>query len=259
MSNWISFRTLVTLSLGCVLALAAVWPASALQDQSGRSDSSEVSQRPSRSLNARVHLQPYAPVLVKIDSVEAPDPGAPVVAYTMQNLSDKDIRAFAIRYEWRSRSTRGAGTILTHKPMTESRISPGATLSDTIQGFSVEEPIELIELFVDYVDFSDGTGWGDDLSSASITLAGERAGMREVIKYLRGVLAKTNIANLNTVLDSNLDEVRAPDAMPEKWRTGFQTGKLGMRSHLQSRNSLRSTDSDAGIELNDDTLWSIWR
>ncbi len=46
----------------------------------------------------RVHPQPHVPLAISVDTVNAEDPRAPAIEVSLENLTSRTVRAFAIRY-----------------------------------------------------------------------------------------------------------------------------------------------------------------
>jgi hypothetical protein len=257
-SKKLSSVTLVC-CLVCVGIAARAWAAMSTTLQASVPEERVVAQVPAVT-KVRVHPQPHVPLTMTVDNVSADDPRAPGITLSLENRSDRTVRAFAIRYEWHAGAAKGSGTKVSHRPMTRSGIAPGQTCTDSIGGFSVEIPIERVELFVDYVDFTDGNSWGDDLGGSAVVLAGERAGMRAVVEYARTALNKGGPESVREMLDSDLTELPSPVDKPERWLSGYRSGKQVMQSYLRrSEKVLRGGPEEVRRELDDKSAWSIWR
>jgi hypothetical protein len=121
-----------------------------------------------------VRPQPGAPL--RISSVEdnSDDPEAPVVGFVVENAGGKPIQAYWISYETVAHGadvTLGVGT---NAGTSEQVLPPGRRR----EGGVLNRAKEKIVLSVDFVEFADGTTWGEDTARYSEGLAGERAGAR---------------------------------------------------------------------------------
>jgi hypothetical protein len=66
-----------------------------------------------------------------------------------------------------------------------------------------QAPVEIV-LAVDFVEFADGTRWGDDIGKSGERLDGQRAGGNAAITKYREVLLKEGINGLESAFAESL-------------------------------------------------------
>lgn len=182
-----------------------------------------------------VTQQPGSPLRVLSTYVDATDPLRPRYGYSVTNISDKPIRAYAIQ---ESVSTGPGpsviGTTMTHSSAVKLFLKPYETsheeggLGSVYQG-----PPVGIELAVDLVEFADGTRWGEDKGRTAERIDGMRAGGKAAIKKFRELLANEGVDGFEQALENpNLIE---PEKQPKPgyWADGFKTGVNIVKSRLR--------------------------
>ena len=89
-----------------------------------------------------------------------------------------------------------------------------------------------MELAVDFVEFADGTRWGDDISKTGEMLDGYRAGGKAATKRYREILASGGADALEQALASQ-DSVQPDDKTKSSvWMDGFSSGVSRVKSRL---------------------------
>ena len=141
------------------------------------------------------------------------------VNYTIQNIANKPVRGYVI---WAK--GKNTGKITTNFFPTKS-FQPGTVYTEEL---SVEregiKPDESLSLSIDYIEFEDGSSWGEDIQGQSEHLIGARAGVEVAVKELRSLINNRETAALTALLEKNLVDVDVSlpkTAQSEKWRTGF--------------------------------------
>ena len=187
-------------------------------------------------LRVVVAQQPDSPILVIATYVDSSDPLRPSYGYTVTNTSDKPIRAFTIR-ETDGRSGGGSvvSTSLTHFPGVRLFLKPHESRQEEGGvGRVYESPPDKIELAVDFVEFADGTRWGDDKSKSREMLDGYRAGGKAAVKRYREILASGGGDALEQALASQ-DSVQPDDKTRSSvWMDGFSSGVSRVKSRLST-------------------------
>jgi hypothetical protein len=171
--------------------------------------------------------QTNSPLLLLSTGVESTNPLEPHYWYSVTNTSEKPVSAYAIT----QRVSLGPGTPITSTSFTylpsanlilrphESRQENGGV------GKSYPKaPIE-ITLNVDFVEFVDGTRWGEDLGKSGDRLDGLRSGGQEAIKRYRDVLNLKGVAGLEAAMsDSSFLKPSSEAGRSTDWQDGFRTG-----------------------------------
>jgi hypothetical protein len=160
---------------------------------------------PRSSFQVSVQPQPDSPLLVLLSKTQnSPEPE---VNLSLQNKGDKVILAYAIAHEAASSHSKAEGVNLRNLRSAENLFLPDQSVAESIEGFTQpnSEPIEKITVYVDFVEFDDGTVWGQDKFQSAELLAGQRAGARAVLDYLQenqkagGLNALVKIGKLTTL------------------------------------------------------------
>jgi hypothetical protein len=183
-----------------------------------------------------ISVVPQTDVPLRISSVrfEEPSQGAPEIFFSITNLSDKAISAYAIRQDVRAGAKSMSSTFLIDLDVKDSSLQPG----QTAERFDTVEPLSggahNLSLSVDYVEFADGTKWGSDSFKFAEQLAGQRAGAREAINQFVEIL---NASGPDAVLKTiDLDTVKPtpPAGHSAKWVEGFNLGVEAISIRLKN-------------------------
>lgn len=143
------------------------------------------------------------------------------VEFTCQNVSDKSIRAYTIRQFYGEFNNNNGITSFSY-PATSTLFKPyQINLEDIGEGGFQKIP-DNIKIAVDFVEFADGSTWGQDVSKSAERLAGLRAGAEASLEYLN------NINRLNGIeaVIKTLDEIKVapPETQSSIWQNGFTHG-----------------------------------
>ncbi|HKC62927.1 MAG TPA: hypothetical protein VKB86_04785 [Pyrinomonadaceae bacterium] len=192
----------------------------------------------SQSIPLRVVVaqQPDSPILVFSTYVDQSDPLRPRYGYTVTNASDKPIRAYTIQ---ESVSRGGGGPIvgisLTNLPAVKLFLKPNETKQEEGGvGRVYQSPPDKVELAVDFVEFADGTRWGNDTSKSGERLDGFRAGGKAAIKKYREILVTDGAKGLEQALeDTNLIQPEG-QSKSSVWADGFNSGVSIVKSRLSA-------------------------
>jgi hypothetical protein len=187
-------------------------------------------------LRVVVARQPDSPLRVLSTYVDTTDPLRPRYGYSVTNISDKPIRAYAIQ---ESVSLGPGPSVIT----TSSSYFPAVKLylksyetnqvEGGLGGIYQTPPVE-VELTVDFVEFSDGTRWGDDQGKSGERLDGTRAGGKAAIKKFYEILDREGVDGLAQAIENpNLIEPEN-HPRPDDWALGFQTGVNMVKNRLRA-------------------------
>jgi hypothetical protein len=185
-------------------------------------------------LRVVVLQQPDSPILILSTYVDSSDPLRPRYGYSITNTDDKPIRAFAIR---ESVSTRGGAPIistsLTHSPAVKLFLKPHESRqAEGGLGSIYQVPPDKVEIALDFVEFADGTRWGDDTGKSGEMLDGFRAGGKAAIKRYREILASEGAIALERVLEGQNSIQPESQSKSVKWIDGFNSGVSTVKSRL---------------------------
>ena len=181
-----------------------------------------------------VAKQPDSPLLILSTYVDSSNSLSPHYGYSVTNISDKPIRAYAIQ----ERVSIDAGapiisTTWTNSPAVKLFLKPHESRQeDGGQGRTYNSPPVKVELTVDFVEFADGTRWGDDAGKYGEMLDGERAGGKAAMKKYREILATKGIGELEQELaNSTLIQPETPKSVD--WNNGFSVGVNRVKRRLK--------------------------
>jgi hypothetical protein len=99
-----------------------------------------------------------------------------------------------------------------------------------------------VELAVDFVEFADGTRWGDDTGKSGEMLDGLRAGGKAAIKRYREVLANEGADGVERALE--VLNLTPPESQNKsvKWVDGFNSGISTVKSRLTAARAKAGKD-----------------
>ena len=173
-----------------------------------------------------VAKQPDCPLLILSTGIDSSEPQEPRYWYSITNTTEKQISAYAVQES----VSLGPGppivsTTFVHFPAEtllfgshQSRQEDGG-----IGKAYKTTPVKLV-LTVDFVEFADGTRWGDDVGKSGERLDGKREGGKAAIKKYREILNNEGVAALEKALAKTT--FIQPESSNESadWRDGFKTG-----------------------------------
>ena len=176
-------------------------------------------------LRVVVAQQPDSPLLILSTYVDSSDPLRPRYGYSVTNITDKSIRAFTVQ---ESISTGGGApvvsTSLTHAPAVKLFLKPHESRQlEGGQGSIYQAPPDKVELVVDFVEFADGTRWGEDIGKSGEMLGGRQAGGKAAIKRYREILANNGMSGLEQALE-NQNLIEPENSKSVEWDRGFDAG-----------------------------------
>ncbi|OLE52277.1 MAG: hypothetical protein AUG51_18755 [Acidobacteria bacterium 13_1_20CM_3_53_8] len=85
----------------------------------------------------------------------------------------------------------------------------------------------------DYVEFSDGTNWGDDSARYAETSAGLRTAAHMLSKKLLNILNAGGPSAVMNALEAGGANIELPAGHSEQWRTGFRSGRIIVAERLK--------------------------
>jgi hypothetical protein len=183
-----------------------------------------------------VEQQPDSPLLISSIYMTSPDPFKPQYGYTIANIKDKPIRAYAIKEDIRfgERQAGTSGVDLSHLPSLKLLLQPNQSRSISADNSSkYTQPVNEIILSVDFVEFSDGSTWGNDSFNSAQRLAGQRAGGKAALKRFRESLKTGEPDSLTDAIIQD-DVIQSDNQVSSQdWHEGFQTGVGIVRNRLK--------------------------
>ncbi|MDQ3800668.1 MAG: hypothetical protein M3384_14570 [Acidobacteriota bacterium] len=186
-------------------------------------------------LKVSVENQPDSPLIITVISVNDSISSRPIVGYAVQNVSEKAISAFTIVEKERTTTQETiTGTTISYSTLL---LQPKDYNRDSFNARQFYQVIEELTLFVDYVEFGDGTSWGNDTQKGSETIAGRRAGRIKAIEEINNLIRNQNINSVISLINQEITQIIVPAAdskQTEKWRNGFQLGYKSVVAQAKS-------------------------
>ncbi len=166
-----------------------------------------------------------------------------VVEFSSQNVSDKSIRAYTIR-QFNGEFSNNNGMTSFSYPATATFFKPYQIRSEDIGESGLQKIPENIKIAVDFVEFADGSTWGQDISKSAQRLEGLRAGAEASLEYLKN----TNKQNGIEAVIKSLDEIKvAPtETQNDIWKSGFKTGINIIKIRIKR---VYETHGNNGVEI----------
>jgi hypothetical protein len=188
------------------------------------------SQTPSVS----VETQQGTPLSISSPRVLSVDSQYVEFAFDLTNVSSRSIRAYTIRQDVEVAKTRTNRFSFTNLYFTEKPLLDVGFLSTSFETSDVVAGKEQhIVLSVDYVEFSDGTKWGADLSYSSETSAGHRAAVTVVSTLLNKILSTGDGRTVMKAIDAGKANLTPPATKSEQWKQGFRFGVTSLTQRLK--------------------------
>jgi hypothetical protein len=170
-----------------------------------------------------VESQPDAPLHITAANVEWTQRQMLRLTVSLQNVSLVPVRVYAVRYEPISTGTGvGGGCARANTGTPGTAIPHGESINVEFGNFGYGGPVTEIRVAVDFVESSDGSVWGPDRFESAQQLAGERAGGRRTLTYLRAVLDEQGASALPNALKAARSNLTAPEQNTAAWRQGYE-------------------------------------
>ncbi len=162
-----------------------------------------------------------------------------IVNFTLQNVSDKTIRAYTLREFSREFDTDLGGVMSAYKlsgagifkPNQFSNEQIGESSSTLVVPGSTQVQ-ENFKLAVDFIEFTDGSTWGKDFSNSAQQLAGVKTGIKMILESLKEANQQGGIEAVIKTLNE-MKELSPPDERSATWKRGFRVGANSIKSRIK--------------------------
>ena len=178
--------------------------------------------------------QPDSPLLIIVTRVDSSISPRPLVSYILQNKGDKAIRGYTIAE--REKTSQSENITATTIDYATKLLAPKGYNRDSFADRPYSQTLQELSLSVDYVEFEDGTSWGEDTYKGSETIAGRRAGQVRAVEEIKSLLGRQSPEAMS-FLSQEITDVISPAPDPKqsiKWQIGFQNGYKSVLALLQS-------------------------
>lgn len=193
-----------------------------------------------------IKKQDDSPLVISSAFVDSTDAFKPSYRYVITNISNKPIRAYAIRHDatFGKENAKSSGSTLSHLISIDLLLAPNMFRHEA-EGNSTRytSAVTEIELSIDFVEFADGSSWGDDYFKSAENLAGQRAGGKAAIKYFGEKIKLNGIDALNGEIEKENIILSNKLNTSKIWQHGFQTGVGIVRQRLKEANYKGSLDA----------------
>jgi hypothetical protein len=155
------------------------------------------------------------------------------VEFVSQNVSNKTIRAYTIR-QFEGEFNKGKGlTQFSYTTTPSGLLKPNQLCNEEIGEGGYRQIPQSIKLAVDFVEFTDGSTWGQDISESAQQLAGVRAGREAFLEHLKIINKQNGIEAVIKALDE-IKDVLPPNDKSEIWKRGFRSGTSTIKFLMKS-------------------------
>ncbi|HMS42941.1 MAG TPA: hypothetical protein PKE69_22110 [Pyrinomonadaceae bacterium] len=186
-------------------------------------------------ISVEISRQIESPLKITLINVDNSNLNYQAVNYSVQNTTNKAIRGFVILG-----SGKRIGRIITSFFPIKT-LQPGSILNEqyVIERENIESKEELT-LTVDFVDFVDGTFWGEDTQGQSEQILGQKVGAISATEQFINQIERNEFESLNDLMNKKLIdfEVSIPNIFnnkSENWRKGYISGYKSIISFLKSQ------------------------
>lgn len=181
--------------------------------------------------------QPDSPLTIMSVIIDNfPDPRMPTIDFNVKNNSGKRIMVWAVKHEAGGMS----GTMVFIKPDSKHALRPGRAPQVEISRIQYPVPPESFTLSVDFVEFVDGTRWGEDTFRTGDRVDGVRAGANAQREALMKILKSDGPEEVIRLLDSIEPIPDQSIARSKEWRDGFRGGVGWIRGRVRLKGPNRS-------------------
>ncbi len=195
-----------------------------------------------KKINLEIASQSDSPILISGTYIDQLGDLRQILRYSWQNNSTKSIRSATVALSDRSgghQSSTGFVVSVAPGKVAESGAYPEG--ADFSKGVKIK---------VDFVLFTDGTSWGEDINGESATNFGYETGLKDSVSIVREALRTGRTKDLATLLSKQLsdaDIVSLTGNEDSKWRTGYRFGfnltvsKLQIEEKQHGRTGMEKT------------------
>jgi len=194
-----------------------------------------------------IKSQPGLQLVLSVVGTDGLTAYTPEIKVLVTNIGLQAITAYALRFDALTKRWQKGGVDLADAASISAITQPGQSKYATLGiGVRFSEPIEAVEISIDFVEFANGTTWGSDSFKSGELLAGKRAGAQALVRYLKQLAVRTDMASLLLSLEDNSFELTPEANHSAKWLEGFRSGVASMRSRIrdeQNKGGVRGIES----------------
>lgn len=207
-----------------------------------------------------VKEQSNSPLRISMVELTSPDPYNPEVSFIVENVTSKPISAYAIRHDnWFGASTSPTpgGVTLSNIASQDALLHPGQSKQEFIDSNIHSEGVKRIMMIVDFVEFIDGSKWGEDRYKSAEELKGFRVGAKMATDHLVEVFANGGTsAVLDAIKNSDVDII-IQENHSSQWIRGFKSGRGFLYERLRHLPQGRLVEIESEIRRPIDAMSQI--
>ena len=202
-----------------------------------------------------VYLQPDSPLQIlnttkreRLSSnFQAQEITMITVEFNIQNISNKPIRAYTIREFSREFDSDVGAVVSSYRLRPDGFLKPNQFANEQIGEFDLKPTPQSYKLGVDFIEFTDGTTWGKDLSNSSQLFAGIKSGIKKILESIKKLKQQGGFESLIKKIDE-MKELTSPDGQSDSEKRGFRIGVNGIKSQIK-RTYEKGGEKGAEVEL----------
>jgi|GEM_PF-4277317 len=177
--------------------------------------------------------QPGSPLTIgQVIVDDSKDPNTPRITIKLANITNLPIRAFTVRCDTHFGESTLSAWSLNNIRSRENCFGPQETRTVIMDDSNYSQPPRSAVLSVDFVEFLDGSRWGEDTYKSGDRLDGWRAGAHlEAESILRKIRTNGLELALNDVRLKSSDVI-LPSNVSAEYADGFRLGLDAIRAHI---------------------------
>lgn len=227
-------RRLLLAAALCVLAVTAAHTQA--QEQGTKSPASGNVERARPAVSVQEVL--YAPLQMSgVTKWATADQKMLEVYFTVTNVGGRPVRAYTVRVIYGYETQEGGGCYLNNIDKAGKLLQPNKSVgTSTWRPAQPSDPQPVVELSLDYVEFTDGGVWGSDICQSAERLSGLRAGARKAKAHFKKKLAEKGIDAFLSMLYADDPTLAPPEGHSDAWKTGFRGAINSLRERIRQAN-----------------------
>jgi len=173
-------------------------------------------------IDVEVLKQKDSPLLINVVEVDNSNESYQGINYIVQNTGNKSVKAFVFL----GKGTNTGGSITSSFTLTVFKSGESKSGQMFIERQNIR-PGEKLFLSIDYIEFEDGTSWGEDTQLRANRLIADREGRKAAVKYLKDLIKNQGFAAFKNILEQDAAEITVPlpdSNQSEEWQKDFRRG-----------------------------------
>jgi hypothetical protein len=196
----------------------------------------QTSFKDQKPINVEVEEQKDCPIRINFYTVNNDEPNFQIILFNFENVGLKPIRAYTLLIN----DKRGGQKVITSfhsvKLFQKGEVK---NAEEFIERQNIKNDNQAFSLSLDYIEFDDGSFWGNDTKKKSTLFLGLLEGKKSAIKNIRNSIKNLNASQINEfykIINQDLLELNVDTSninQSEEWKNGFRLGYRSVFSILQ--------------------------